>query len=241
MGIKRGKTDKVDAAALAEYAYRHREELIPNPPPSKVLLKAKRFFSLREQFVKHRAGLKSRLGAELRMLQLPKKDKGVRMQQKAIDQLTKHIDQLDADILELIASEAALHKNYELATSVKGIGPQTAIYMLITTENFTLFKDWRKYACYAGIVPFDHRSGTSISRKSRVSSMANKRIKTLLSSAAASAIQSNVEMKMYYQRRIAEGKHHMSTLNIIRNKLVSRVFAAINRQEPYLDLHKYAA
>jgi hypothetical protein len=44
-----------------------------------------------------------------------------------------------------------------------------------------------------------------------------------------------------YQRRIAEGKHHMSTLNIIRNKLVSRVFAAINRQEPYLDLHKYAA
>ncbi len=102
MGIKRGKTDKVDAAALAEYAYRHREELIPNPPPSKVLLKAKRFFSLREQFVKHRAGLKSRLGAELRMLQLPKNDKGVRMQQKAIDQLTKHIDQLDAEILELV-------------------------------------------------------------------------------------------------------------------------------------------
>jgi transposase len=241
MGIKRGKTDKVDAAALAEYAYRLREELTPNPPPSKVLLRARRFFSLREQFVKHRAGLKSRLGAEIRMLQLPKKDKGVHMQQKAIDQLTKHIDQLDADILELIASEAALHKNYELATSVKGIGPQTAIYILITTENFTLFKDWRKYACYAGIVPFDHRSGTSISRKSRVSSMANKRIKTLLSSAAASAIQSNVEMKMYYQRRIAEGKHHMSTLNIIRNKLVSRVFAAINRQEPYLDLHKFAA
>lgn len=241
MGIKRGKTDKVDAAALAEYAYRLREELIPDPPPSKVLLKARRFFSLREQFVKHRAGLKSRLGAELRMLQLPKTDKGVRMQQKAIDQLTKHIDQLDTEILELIASEATLHKNYELATSVKGIGPQTATYMLITTENFTLFKDWRKYACYAGIVPFDHRSGTSISRKSRVSSMANKRIKTLLSSAAASAIQSNVEMKMYYQRRIAEGKHHMSTLNIIRNKLVSRVFAAVNRQEPYIDLHKFAA
>ncbi len=94
-------------------------------------------------------------------------------------------------ILELIASEAALHKNYELATSVKGIGPQTAMYMLITTENFTLFKDSRKYACYAGIVPFDHRSRTYMSRKSRVSSMANKRIKTLLSSAAASAIQSN--------------------------------------------------
>jgi len=71
--------------------------------------------------------------------------------------------------------------------------------------------------------------------------MANKRAKTLLSSAAASAIQCSQEMKLYYQRRIAEGKHHMSTLNIIRNKLVSRVFAAVNRQEPYLDLHKFAA
>jgi transposase len=241
MGIKRGKTDKVDAAALAEYAYRHREEITPNPPPNKVLLQARRLFSLREQFVKHRAGLKSRLRVEWRMLSLPKKDKGLRMQLKAIDQLTQHINQLDKQIMDLIASEASLKKNYELATSVKGIGPQTAIYMLITTENFTLFKDWRKYACYAGIVPFDHRSGSSINGKSRVSSMANKRIKTLLSSAAASAIQSNPELKAYYNRRIAEGKHHMSTLNIIRNKLVSRVFAAVNRQEPYIDLHKFAA
>jgi hypothetical protein len=31
------------------------------------------------------------------------------------------------------------------------------------------------------------------------------------------------------------------TLNIIRNNMVSRVFAAINRKEPCLDLHKYAA
>jgi transposase len=241
MGIKRGKTDKVDAAALAEYAYRYREEITPNQPPNKALLQARRLFSLREQLVKHRAGLKSRMNVELRMLSLPKGDKAIRVQQKAMAELTKHIDQLDQDILDLIASEPALKKNFELATSVKGIGAQTALYMLITTENFTLFKDWRKYACYAGIAPFDHRSGTSIARKSKVSSMANKRAKTLLSSAAASAIQCSQEMKLYYHRRIAEGKHHMSTLNIIRNKLVSRVFAAVNRQEPYLDLHKFAA
>lgn len=241
MGIKRGKTDKVDAMALAEYAYRHREELVPDPPPHKVLLQAKRLFSLREQFVKHRAGLKARLGVELRMLQLDEADPGVRLQQEAIERLSIDIEQLDKEILALIESEPALKKNYELATSVKGIGPQTAIYMLITTGNFTLFKDWRKYACYAGIVPFDHQSGTSIARKSRVSSMANKPAKTLLSSAAASAIRSNPEMKIYYQRRIAEGKHHMSTLNIIRNKLVSRVFAAVERGTPYVQINNFAA
>ena len=35
MGIKRGKTDKVDAAALAEYAYRHRKSSSQTHRPAK--------------------------------------------------------------------------------------------------------------------------------------------------------------------------------------------------------------
>jgi len=50
--------------------------------------------------------------------------------------------------------------------------------------------------------------------------------------AAMSAIQLNGEYKKYYQRRNTEGKNKMSTLNIIRNKLVFRVFAVIKRQTP---------
>jgi transposase len=241
MGLKRGKSDKLDALALAEHAWRHRHEMMPNAPPNKVLLQARRLFSLREQLVRDRSGLKSRLRVELRMLPLTKRDVGVRIQEKAIKELGKHIDRLDLEIQALIDSEPALKKNFDLAMSVKSIGPQTAAYMLMTTENFTLFKDWRKYGCYAGIVPFEKTSGTSIRGRSKVSPMANKRIKTLLSNAAASAIFCNPEMKAYYNRRRAEGKHHMSVLNIVRNKLISRVFAVINRQEPYIDLHKFAA
>lgn len=241
MGLKRGKSDKLDALALAEHAWRHREELVPDAPPNQVLLQARRLFSLREQLVRDRAGLKSRLRVELRMLPLPKRDVGVRIQEKAIKELGRHIDQLDKEVQALIDSEPLLKKNFELAVSVRSIGPQTATYMLITTGNFTLFKDARKYGCYAGIVPFQKTSGTSIRGKSRISPMANKRIKTLLSNAAASAIHCNAEMKAYYDRRRAEGKHHMSVLNIIRNKLVSRVFAVIDRQQPYIDLHKFAS
>ncbi|MFZ1664010.1 MAG: IS110 family transposase [Flavobacteriales bacterium] len=241
MGIKRDKTDKVDAAALAQYAYRNREELQPDPPPNKILLAARRLSSLRDLLVRQRAGLKSRLKVEVRMLDLPKRDLGVRMMQKSIKEFTQKIETLEKEILELVNSDQGMKRNYELAISVKGIGPQTATFMLIATANFTLFMNWRKFACYVGIVPFNHRSGTSIERKSRVSMMGNKHGKTLLSSAAASAIQSNSEMKLYFERRVNDGKHKMSTLNIIRNKLVSRVFAAVNRNEPYIDIHKFAA
>lgn len=58
---------------------------------------------------------------------------------------------------------------------------------------------------------------------------------------AISAIQHNPEMKAYYQKRIAEGKNKMSTINIIRNKLISRVFAVVKRKTPYVDTMKYVA
>ena len=41
---------------------------------------------------------------------------------------------------------------------------------------------------------------------------------------AISAIQHDRELKAYYEKRIAEEKPKMVVLNIIRNKIVSRVF-----------------
>ena len=66
-------------------------------------------------------------------------------------------------------------------------------------------------------------------------------MKALLSNAASTSIQHNAEMRIYYQRRLQEGKSKMSTQNIIRNKIIARVFAAVNRGTPYVDTIKYAA
>jgi len=51
----------------------------------------------------------------------------------------------------------------------------------------------------------------------------------------------NGEYKTYFERRTKEGKNKMSTLNIIRNKLVFRIFAVVKRGTPYVDLLKFAA
>lgn len=58
---------------------------------------------------------------------------------------------------------------------------------------------------------------------------------------AISAIQHNPEMKQYYEKRILEGKNKMSTINIIRNKLIARIFAVVKRQTPYVNTMKFAA
>ena len=60
-------------------------------------------------------------------------------------------------------------------------------------------------------------------------------MKTLLDQSAKSAIQYNKELKNFYQRRIAIGKSKKSTINIVRNKILSRMFAVIKRQTPFIE------
>ena len=47
-------------------------------------------------------------------------------------------------------------------------------------------------------------------------------------------------MKIYYQNRKAKGANGMSTINIIRNKLIARIFAVVKRGTPYVDKFKFA-
>ena len=66
-------------------------------------------------------------------------------------------------------------------------------------------------------------------------------MKTLLSLASVSAIQCDSELKLYYKRKIAEGKPKLIALNNVRNKILARAFAVIKRGTPYVELHQYAA
>jgi transposase len=160
---------------------------------------------------------------------------------RRIKQLTEDIKEVEAAIKSIINQSEAVQENYKLLTSIKGVGFITAVYMIAYTDNFEKFSNSRQFSCYAGVVPFEHSSGTSIRGKSRVSHYANKKAKRLLNLAASVAIQHNKELKQYYQRRVAAGKSKMSTLNIIRNKLVDRMFAVIKRQTPYQEILSTAA
>ncbi len=52
--------------------------------------------------------------------------------------------------------------------------------------------------------------------------------------AAISAIQHDVDLKERYQQKIKEGKPKMCVINIIRAKLIERIFTVIKRQSPYI-------
>lgn len=241
LGITRGKDDKIDAQKIALYGFRLRDEITPTKLPIPAIMQLKNFLTLRERLVKHRAGFKASLKEQKKILIKKENELILKVQKKMIKYLTKQIVEIEAKMKGIIKNEVDLHNLFKLITSIKGIGPQTAYFLIAYSDGFTKFKNYRKFASYCGIAPFPNSSGTSIRGRNKVSNLANKKIKSLLDLCAKTAIQHSPEMKMYYTRRIDKGHNKMSTINIIRNKLLARVFAVVKRNSPYIDTMKFAA
>lgn len=240
LGMVRGKDDKVDARRIAQYAHLRRDTIKQTKLPSLLLQKLKQLLSLRENMVTQRAGYKAKFGELKRVYKKSELKVLLETQENLIRELSRSIDKVEAEIIALINSNPEVKRVYKLITSIKGIGPIVAANLIVVTQCFTTFENSRKLACYCGVAPFEKRSGSSLRSKSRVSHYANKKMKALLNLAASSAIQSNLELKTYYTRRIEKGKSRMSTLNIVRNKLLHRIFAVVKRGTPYVEIYQHS-
>jgi transposase len=241
MGLVRGKDDCVDSQRIAEYAYMRKENLKHTKLPSEELIKLQNLLAIRERMVRQKAGYQASLGEYKRVLVQQQQKDLFLLLNNMISALKKQILKADKTLIEIIQSNEELMKTYTLLTSIKGIGIILAANILVTTICFTKFNDSRKYACYCGTAPFKYSSGTSIKGRTKVSQMANKKMKALFNLAALSAIRHDPELKLYFDKRKANGANGMSTINIIRNKIIHRVFAVIKRGTPYVVMAKYAA
>ncbi len=148
--------------------------------------------------------------------------------------IDKDLKNLERKIIEIVNEDENLKELFKLVTSVVGIGFVTTINLLVYTNGFTVLKDTRKLACYCGIAPFEYSSGSSIRGKTKVHFMANKKLKCNLHMASLTAVKLDADLKAYYERKVSEGKNKMSVLNAVKNKLLARVIAVVNKQEEYV-------
>ena len=241
MGLKRGKSDKADAWEIANYAWLRRDELIPSVPPAKKLIELQRMMSLREQLIKQQTASKNLLKGMIDIVLDQVNDVSVGILKENIAYLEKQITSTEKAMNELIKQDNTMIANYKLSKTVKGVGMVLAVQMLLHTHNYTRFESSRQFAAYCGLVPYPYQSGTSIHGRNKIHPISDRKMKSLLSMSAISAIQHDKELKIYYQKRVEEGKPKMVVLNIIRNKIVSRIFATVNRGTPYVEMNKFLA
>lgn len=232
-GIKRKKTDKADSCYIAQYACRFQDKVSLYQPMPAALEEVKDLLSYRERLVELRKILLTS-ARELKRVRVSKSSLYIYDESLAqVRELSKKIKGCEKQIEEIIKQDNTLETNYKLMNTVKGIGLVNAALILVTTGNFTLFTDPRKFGCYSGVVPFEHNSGTSVRGKTRVSHIANKKIKSLLTQAARNSVRYDPLLRDYYQRKVAEGKAKALVLNNVRNKLIHRIFAVVRSGEEY--------
>ena len=232
-GLIRGKSDRVDALRIAEYAKRFQDKAVILEVGSDQVQLLKSLSAERDLIVKDIAKYKSQLKQEegffdQKYFQQKKKriDKLIKTNQKVLDEIESKIDQLISDNPEI-------KKNMDRIMAIEGIGKQTALATIVATGNFSKFKDPRKFSCHIGCAPFKYQSGTSLKSKAKVSHRANKNLKRLFHMAAVSTLRMKGEIREYYDRKVEEGKHKMSVINAIRAKLIARIFAVVNQDRDY--------
>ena len=234
IGLVRGKTDKLDAARIAAYGYEKKDKLIVDVPASDALKRLQMLHSTRDRLVRQRAALTCAI-KEYSHIGITEKDVIMQTQIQLIKNFDRQIEKLMAEVESIINKQEPLKQNFNLLKSIKGVGKILALTAIIKTHNFTRFANARKLACFCGTAPFEHSSGTSIKKRSRVSHLADKQMKSLLDLSAKSAIQYDKELREYYLKRTEAGKSKMSTINVVRNKIIYRMFAVIKRQTPFFE------
>ena len=233
IGLVRGKNDKVDAKRIAIFIERNHQDFECWEPCSEAIRSLKILMGQRRSKIKQRKGIKQQMADLKDIVFNGSTRKLIKINQKAIKELDRHIHEIETLIRAEIKSDPVLQEQLKRIKTVPGIGDVTAWMITIKTEGFQRLTDPRKLACFAGVVPFEQQSGTSLKTRPRVSKMADMALKSVLQMAAMRAVRMQNDLQVYYLRKVEEGKNKMSVLNAVRNKLLHIAMALIKNQTNY--------
>ena len=237
-GMRRCKTDPLDARMIAEYAFRHLDLAKRFAPDGEGLKKLRELHLTRRKLKECETALRNFSGS-IRGASGTAAD----ALRSVIAEIKESIRALEKEIREMLSEEPEFRENVSLALSVPGISWVSAAAIILDTRNFSRFQTARQYANHAGCVPHEHESGSSVHRRPRVSRASNRYINSLLTQGANSLIVHNSQTnslivhnsqtREYAHRKRAEGKVHAVIVNNIRNKTIHRLFAVIRDRVPF--------
>lgn len=236
LGIQRGKTDAKDAYRIAEYAITNNHKLTPYQLPTKNLSRLKALLTARERYVKMSVQVQNSLKANEILNRTVDVKMLIKQETKHLKSLQKSIATIEEEMQRIIEADQDLKSSYKKVSSVIGVGSIITIKCIVETDNFIKFDNPRKFSCHCGLAPFAYQSGSSVKGKTKTHFLRDKSLKAILTKGAITAIQHDPQLKAYYNRKVKEGKHRMSVINAVANKLVLRIFAVAKRDAPFVKL-----
>ncbi len=235
-GIVREKNDKVDSKRIADYALRHySSDVRPYMLDSKEMKKLKSLFTAHGMLTKDKVAKTNQLKSGV-LDDAPLAKKEVERQLKYMEE---SLYKIDKEIEALLKECDEFSHNYKILNTFKGVGMLTIACLIIKTHNFRYITDPRELGCYAGVVPHNCKSGSSIDRGARTSRYRDKDTNALITSCAMSAIRTNNPIiRPYYDRLVGRGVHRMKALNNCKFKVINVLMAMLRNDTCFsMDIH----
>jgi len=181
--LTRTKTDTVDAELSARFSLAQQPETWMPPVPQVRQLQAlvRRLESLIEMRVAEENRLSSGVSIDSLRLSL----------ESHIAYLLEETKQTELIIREHIGNHPNLKQQSDLLDSIPGLGETAAALLLAEIPNIDQYKSARQIAAYAGLVPRERRSGSSVRRGTVLSKIGNARLRKALYFPAITALRSS--------------------------------------------------
>jgi transposase len=209
------KTDKVDAAVLAQLARILKPRARPLPSAEQTRLKD--LTARRRQLVHMRTQELNRA----QQATLKEVGKSIR---HLITTLDREIAKVEKQVTDLIDSNSDWKKKADLLDSVKGVAPDTAHAILAELPEIgTLSR--RQVASLAGLAPHAFESGT-FKGKSRIWG-GRAAVRSALYMGTMAATVHNPVIKAFYRRLVAGGKKKIVALTACMRKLLTILNAVV--------------
>ena len=237
----RGKSDPIDAAAVARAALRQPD--LPFAAHEETSRQLKLLVDRREDLVQQRTSTTNRLlwrvheldpaaAPPARSLRLVKHQNLLMDRLNGFDGLVAELarDEL-SDVIELTVRINALERRISEATAdtapsllaVPGVGVLTAAKLVGEAAGIARFKSEAAFARHAGIAPIPVWSGNTAGRV-RLTRSGNRQLNAAIHRIAVTQIRMNGLGKTYYEKKKAEGMSTPEALRCLKRRLARIVF-----------------
>jgi len=223
--LSRNKTDAADAVLIAQFAQSEQPPLWTPPAPELRELRA---------LLRHLEALLAQRQAERnRQAAGPHPTAVAQALAAHLVFLSEQIATLEQAISEHIDRHPDLKRDQELLRSISGIGERTATRLLAESGDRERFADARAWAAYAGLTPRQHRSGSSVQGRTRLSKVGNAALRAALYFPAIVAKKHNPVIRAFCARLAARGLAPKAVIGAAMRKLLHLAYGVLKSGQPF--------
>jgi len=148
---------------------------------------------------------------------------------KQIELIDEQRQQVETEISNLMASIP------QFITTIPGIGLVTGAMILSEIGDIRRFPGSKQLVAYAGIDATVVKTGQFVGNEMHMSKRGSHYLRNALWHASLGAVLHSHEIKLYYEKKRAEGKPHGVAMGAVCNKMLRLIYIILKEERPYIN------